>query len=80
MMDGNGERGFVDHKGDNNGNSNNHVESFEKWYMRNVQLPQYHDALVEAAFIIDSMVAITYLTDVDLQQLGVEKKGIGLKS
>ena len=66
-----------DSKNDNNGNNGNHVEIFEKWYTLHIQLPQYYDLLIEAGF--DSMLAVTHLTDDDLKELGIERKGHRIK-
>ena len=58
-------------------NNNGNETLFQKWYRQNVGLPEYYDALVDNGF--DSRIAITQLTDDDLAQMGVAKRGHRLK-
>ena len=60
-----------------NDNTKDHSGIFEKWYIKYVQLPQYYDCLVEAGY--DSKIGISDITDSDLQELGITKKGHRVK-
>ena len=61
----------------NNNNTTDHKQSFEKWWTNHIQLPQYYDIFVNAGY--DSLVANSALTDEELKELGVDKKGHRIK-